>query len=100
MEQQKADWPHRDLIKIFTCALDLMLLGSSTIIFVLWIFNIRPFYSSTHPVLSPFTCFSLMLLSSSRLALRHLSSFPSPLSLALLLLVVGGNISSVMIQSI
>lgn len=100
MERPEINYSHRDPITQITCVLDLILLGSATVVFFLWIGDVPPFYSSTRPVLSPFTCFSLMLLSGSRIALQHLKSFPSPLSLALLLLVIGGNISSVMVQSI
>ena len=50
--------------------------------------------------MSPFTYLSLALISGGRLALRHLTAWPIPLTIALLGMILGGNFSSIMVQMI
>lgn len=66
----------------------------------LWLSGLDFFTSPDRPSLSPFTCLSLLLMSGGRLAQKHLTAWPTPLTMAWLVIVIGGNCSSVMVQMI
>ena len=56
------------------------------------------FYYEDAPVMSVFTAISLALMVTNRLARRLLFGWPTALTLALIGLVLGGNVSSILIQ--
>ncbi len=64
----------------------------------LWALKYDLLYSPHSPVISPFTAFSLLLMSGGRLALRHLTAFPMLLTMSWLGITIGGNISSILVQ--
>ncbi len=66
--------------------------------FALWLADIVSFNTADAPVLSPLTCLSLVLMSGGRLAQRYLTAWPTPLTMAWLGIVIGGNSSSMMVQ--
>ncbi|SMF57128.1 hypothetical protein [Pseudobacteriovorax antillogorgiicola] len=92
---------YRTYLKGIINFLDGIILIGSIATLAAWIFLGQGLlYSETSPVLSPFTSLSLALMSGSRLALKHLQAFPTPLAMAALGLTLGGNLSSIMAQLI
>lgn len=83
----------------FINLLDIGLAAVSAGYLFMWIVGVFPFEAQSGPFISPFACFSLLLISGGRLSLRNLEAFPSALTLALMLFTIGGNISSLTIQS-
>lgn len=77
---------------LFEC---LVLIGALAVI-AAWLAGRPPFYSEGAPVMSPFTAFSLVLMAGVRLARKYLFGWPLALSLALIGLVLGGNLSSIL----
>lgn len=73
----------------------LIFVGSISVIFF-WLIGKPLFYSSNSPVMSIFTALSLFIISGVRLATKYLYLWPFTLSIAFLLTVVGGNLSSMM----
>ena len=76
-------------------ALDLLLGLGSAVVMAAWLAGHPLFYSATAPVLSPFTALSLFLMVAVRQAQLHLDTWPMALSLAMIGLVLGGNVSSI-----
>ncbi len=72
-----------------------ILIGSVVVIFA-WLIGKPLFYSTSEPVMSIFTAISLLILSFVRLATKRLYLWPFTLSVAFLLIVAGGNLSSIM----
>ena len=64
---------------------------------VAWFAGRPLFYSATSPVTSWFTAFSLLIMVSVRQARLHLDTWPMALGLAMTGLVLGGNVSSMLI---
>lgn len=79
-------------------ALDLAILSGSGIYLILWFTDLNFLYTENAPVLSPLTCFSLLLMTGGRLAHKHLTAWPTLLTMAWLGIVIGGNLSSIMVQ--
>ncbi|HUU33927.1 MAG TPA: hypothetical protein VMW48_07665, partial [Vicinamibacterales bacterium] len=78
-----------------TTAIDLLIGIGSAVVMTAWLAGHPVFYSATAPVLSPFTAVSLLLMAVVRQARLHLDTWPMSLSLAMTGLVLGGNVSSI-----
>lgn len=78
-----------------TTAFDGLLAVASCGVFVAWIVGHPVLYTPAAPVMSPFTAFSLLIMVAVRQARLHLETWPMALSLAMTGLVLGGNVSSV-----
>ena len=79
-------------------AIDFVLLLGSLVVTVMWLFDSPPLYSEDSPVMSIFTSFSILLMVGSRLARKLLFGWPTALTLAVIGLVLGGNVSSMLIH--
>ena len=64
-----------------------------------WLIGRPLFYSAVAPVMSPFTALSLLIMVIVRQARLHLDTWPMVLSLAMSGLVLGGNLSSMLMLS-
>lgn len=73
----------------------LVLLGSCLVL-LFWVFSLPFFTQSQGPVISPFTAISLAIIVGLRLATQHFPLWPIPGNLALLMIVGGGNLSSIL----
>jgi hypothetical protein len=78
-----------------TTAIDFVLAAGSAAVMAAWFFGRPVFYSTSAPVMSAFTAFSLLIMVSVRQARLHLDTWPMALSLAMTGLVLGGNVSSI-----
>ncbi|EOQ97584.1 hypothetical protein LEP1GSC195_0284 [Leptospira wolbachii serovar Codice str. CDC] len=76
--------------------LDIVVLIGSFVVLVAWIFGSPLFYRTDGPVLSIFSAISLFVIVGLRLATRHFHLWPFTANLALLMIVGGGNISSIL----
>ena len=86
-----------DAARHLTTAIDAALAVVSAAVMVAW-FAGRPFfYSDASPVTSWFTAFSLLIMVAVRQARLHLRTWPMALGLAMTGLVLGGNVSSMLI---
>lgn len=79
--------------------LDSLVIAGSVIVAVFWLAGSPLFYSDSSPVMSIFTAFSLLCMAGARLARRLLYGWPTALTLALVGLVLGGNVSSMLIHT-
>ena len=64
-----------------------------------WLAGRPLFYTAVAPVMSPFTALSLLIMVIVRQARLHLETWPMVLSLAMSGLVLGGNLSSMLMLS-
>lgn len=87
---------YRATARSATAVLDGVLLAASIAVVGLWLLGHPPFYSETTPVLSVFTAFSIAILVAVRLLRRTTQTWPLSLSLAMIGLVLGGNVSSIL----
>ncbi|MCX7999800.1 MAG: hypothetical protein N3A69_12765 [Leptospiraceae bacterium] len=76
--------------------LDSLIFAGSVLVVFFWLIGKPLFYSPNSPVMSIFTALSLFIISGVRLATRYLYLWPFTLSIAFLLTVVGGNLSSIL----
>jgi hypothetical protein len=76
--------------------LNFLVFGGSIICIVAWIFGMPLFYDPNGPVMSIFTAISLFIISGNRLAKRYFALWPFTQSIAFLLIVGGGNLSSLL----
>ncbi|WP_244934741.1 hypothetical protein [Leptospira jelokensis] len=76
--------------------LDWIILLGSSIVIVSWIFSVPILYQTEGPVLSLFTAISLWVIVSLRIATKHFHLWPFTANLAFLMIVGGGNISSIL----
>ena len=76
--------------------LDIIIFGGSIVAIGAWLLGMPLFYDPNGPVMSIFTAISLFILLSIRLATRYLYLWPFTLSIAFLLIVGGGNFSSLL----
>jgi hypothetical protein len=83
--------PQRRLTTLFDAAL---VLGSSAVLLA-WIAGRPILYEAASPVMSAFTALSLLLMALVRQARLHVGTWPMALSLAMSGLVLGGNVSSI-----
>jgi hypothetical protein len=77
-------------------ALDLTIGLGSAAVLLAWLAGRPLFYSATAPVMSPFTALSLLLMVGVRQARLHIETWPMVLALAMTGLVLGGNLSSML----
>lgn len=78
-----------------TSALDGVLAATCVVVIAAWASGHPVFASATSPVMSPLTALSLLLMVAVRQARLHLETWPMALSLAMTGLVLGGNLSSI-----
>lgn len=76
--------------------LDIAILIGSTIVIIAWIIGEPLLYRMDGPVLSIFSAISLLVIVGLRLATRHFHLWPFTANLAFLMIVGGGNISSLL----
>jgi hypothetical protein len=79
-----------------TTAIDLLLGAGAAAVMAAWLAGHPFFYSTSAPVMSPFTALSLFIMVAVRQARLHLETWPMVLSLAMTGLVLGGNVSSIL----
>lgn len=82
------------LEKRATIAVDVLLAVATTVVILAWVLGKPLFYSSTSPVMSPFTAFSLLVLVLVRQGRMHDRDWPVTLNFAMTGLVLGGNVAS------
>jgi len=85
-------------INQFENILEFMLLTATVVVTFFWFIGKPLFYSISQPVMSIFTAISLFMMIGNRLATKHLFGWPMPLTIAIPGLVLGGNLSSLMMQ--
>ena len=78
-----------------TTAVDAVLAVAAAAVLLAWAVGRPVLYSPAAPVMSAFTAFSLLLMVLVRQARLHLETWPIALSLAMTGLVLGGNVSSI-----
>ncbi|MCB1140974.1 MAG: hypothetical protein KDK54_01960 [Leptospiraceae bacterium] len=78
---------------------DSLTFAGSILVILFWSVGSPLFYTPDGPVMSIFTAISLLLLSGIRLARRYLLRWPVTLSLAVLVITGGGNMSSIMMMT-
>ncbi len=83
-----------------TTALDTLLVVGSAAVLAGWLLGDPLLYAPSAPVMSPFTAFSLLIMATVRQARLHLPTWPMPLSLAMTGLVLGGNVSSILMLAV
>ncbi len=76
--------------------LDFIILGGSLVAMGAWILGTPLFYDTNGPVMSIFTAISIFMIVGIRLATRYLYLWPFTMSIAFLLIVGGGNLSSIL----
>jgi hypothetical protein len=81
--------------KLVATVLDGITALGSCVVFVAWLAGRPLFYEAAAPVMSPFTALSLLVMVAVRQARLHLDTWPMALSLAMTGLVLGGNVSSI-----
>lgn len=74
--------------------LDFIILVGSVVVIGAWMLGMPLFYNPNGPVMSIFTAISLFMLVAIRLAARYFELWPFTMSIAFLLIVGGGNLSS------
>ncbi|MDH5655517.1 MAG: hypothetical protein OEZ34_06385 [Spirochaetia bacterium] len=79
--------------------LEFIIFSASIAIAASWILGTPLFYSDSGPVISVFTALSLIILVAVRLTGRFLFGWPLPLTLAMLVIVLGGNLTSIIMVS-
>lgn len=78
-----------------TTAIDLAIGAGCVAVLAAWLAGRPVFYSPSAPVMSPFTALSLLIMVAVRQARLHFETWPLVLSLAMIGLVLGGNVSSI-----
>lgn len=76
--------------------LDWIIFIGSSFFILAWIFGVPLFYQTEGPVLSIFTAISILTIVSLRIATKHFHLWPFTANLAFLMIVGGGNISSIL----
>ncbi len=79
----------------WTTVVDVVLAVAACGVLLAWFVGRPVFYTPAAPVMSAFTAFSLLLMVLVRQARLHLDTWPMALSLAMTGLVLGGNVSSI-----
>jgi len=83
-----------------TTAIDLVLALGSAAVIAGWLLGRPILYSTSAPVMSPFTALSLFIMVAVRQARLQLETWPMVLSLAMTGLVLGGNVSSILMLAV
>ncbi len=76
--------------------LDFLIFGGSVLCILMWFLGNPLFYRADGPVMSIFAAISLFILTGNRLARRYFYLWPFTQSIAFLLIVGGGNLSSIL----
>jgi hypothetical protein len=80
-----------------TTAIDALLAVGSATVIAAWLVGHPVLYSASAPVMSAFTALSILVMVLVRQARLHLETWPMVLSLAMTGLVLGGNVSSIVL---
>jgi len=80
---------------LLTTAIDALLALTAVVIMGAWFFGRPVLYSTTAPVTSWFTALSILVMVSMRQARLRLDPWPETQTLALIGLVLGGNVASI-----
>jgi len=83
-----------------TTAIDVLIGVGATVVMVAALTGQPVLYSSSSPVMSPFTALSLFIMVAVRQARVHLETWPMVLSLAMTGLVLGGNVASMLMLAV
>jgi hypothetical protein len=83
-----------------TTAIDAVLVVATSGVMLSWILEHPVLYTPSAPVLSPFTAFSLLVLAMVRQARIHAQEWPVSLNFAMTGLVLGGNVSSILMLAV
>lgn len=83
-----------------TTAIDALLALAAGGVLLAWIAGRPVLYTPAAPVMSAFTAFSLLIMVLVRQARLHLETWPMALSLAMTGLVLGGNVSSIVMLAL
>lgn len=83
-----------------TTAIDVVLAVASCGVILAWILGRPVLYTPSAPVMSPFTAFSLLIMVLVRLARVYADEWPVTLNFALTGLVLGGNVSSILMLAL
>jgi hypothetical protein len=78
-----------------TTIVDALLAAGCAAVIGAWLVGRPLLYSPAAPVMSAFTAASLLIMVAVRQAQLHLTTWPLPLSLAMTGIVLGGNVSSI-----
>jgi hypothetical protein len=92
--------PLGDTARRLTAAIDLLLALGSAAVMAAWLLGRPVLYSTSSPVMSAFTAFSILIMVAVRQARLQLDTWPMALSLAMTGLVLGGNVSSIVMLAI
>lgn len=87
----------RPLERKLATGLDALLAAGAAAVILAWVLGRPILYSPTAPVMSPFTAFSLLLLVFVRQGRLHDRDWPVTLNFAMTGLVLGGNVSSILL---
>ena len=87
--------PGGALILKLTRALDVLLMVGAAVVILAWFAGRPILYASSAPVMSVFTALSLLIMVLVLLGRAYLVAWPATLNLAMIVLVLGGNLSSV-----
>lgn len=94
-----ADTKSRLFLEKLSTILDGLIVAGSLAVCIFWLAGKPILYTDSAPVMSIFTGFSLLCMAAARLARRHLYGWPTALTLAVVGLVLGGNLSSILIHT-
>jgi len=95
-KQEKSSSKLDGSIRRVAVSLDLTLALGASVVMAAWLVGRPLLYTESAPVMSPFTAFSLLIMALVRMARLNLDTWPLTLSLAMFGLVLGGNLSSIM----
>ena len=83
-----------------TTAIDVLLAVGSATVITAWLVGRPVLYTASAPVMSAFTALSILVMVLIRQARLHLETWPMVLSLAMTGLVLGGNVSSIVMLGV
>jgi hypothetical protein len=83
-----------------TAAIDMLIAVGAAVVMAAWLAGHPILYSTSSPVMSPFTALSLFIMVAVRQARLHLETWPMVLSLAMTGLVLGGNVASILMLAV
>ena len=92
--------PLGDTPRRVTTFIDILLAVGSAAVIGAWLAGRPVLYSTSAPVMSGFTAFALLIMVLVRQARIHLETWPMALSLAMTGLVLGGNVSSIVMLAL
>jgi hypothetical protein len=98
-EHDIGQFPLGGLLRL-TTVVDAILAVASAAVVGGWLIERPVLYSATSPVMSGFTAFALFIMVLVRQARLHLDTWPLALSLAMTGLVLGGNVSSIVMLAV